>query len=126
MQQYQYDSIGRLSALKYGTKAIASWSCDGKSRVNSYVDIVNKQKHVYNYDVTGRFARESVQNVSDNARLYASEYGYDQRGNVNYVGVVAGTNGGYKQWTNWVALGIDVQRAVRNSSYAVEQVVMSV
>ncbi|MBR1811762.1 MAG: hypothetical protein IJ766_09020 [Clostridia bacterium] len=42
--------------------------------------------------MTGRFARESVQNVSDNARLYASEYGYDQRGNVNYVGIVAGTN----------------------------------
>ena len=92
-QTYFYDTAGRLTSIKNNGVQIGSWEYDGKDRISAYTDIRNSQKHLFSYDVLGRFNRETVLDTSNNSRLYASEYGYDANNNINKIGVIAGNTG---------------------------------
>ena len=49
----------------------------------SHEDLVNNQRFLYTYDLTGRLVRQSVLNGSKK-RIYDAEYGYDMNNNVCY------------------------------------------
>lgn len=49
----------------------------------SHEDLVNNQRFMYAYDLTGRLVRQSVFNGSKK-RIYDAEYGYDMSNNVCY------------------------------------------
>lgn len=48
----------------------------------SHEDLVNNQRFLYTYDLTGRLVRQSVLNGSKK-RIYDAEYGYDMNNNVS-------------------------------------------
>ena len=48
----------------------------------SHEDLVNNQRFMYTYDLTGRLVRQSVLNGSKK-RIYDAEYGYDMNNNVS-------------------------------------------
>lgn len=49
----------------------------------SHEDLVNNQRFMYAYDLTGRLVRQSVLNGSKKC-IYDAEYGYDMTNNVCY------------------------------------------
>ena len=55
----------------------------------SHEDLVNNQRFLYTYDLTGRLVRQSVLNGSKK-RIYDAEYGYDMNNNVSKLTSSAG------------------------------------
>ena len=55
----------------------------------SHEDLVNSQRFMYAYDLTGRLVRQSVLNGSKK-RIYDAEYGYDMNNNVSKFTSFAG------------------------------------
>ena len=55
----------------------------------SHEDLVNNQRFLYTYDLTGRLVRQSVLNGSKK-RIYDAEYGYDMNNNVSKFTSFAG------------------------------------
>lgn len=96
VNNYSYDAVGRLTSLSSGTSSsqtqVGTWEYDGKSRASVYTDLLNSQKHLFTYDLLGRFVRESVTDTSTNTPIYSSGYRYDDNNNVDFIGVNAGNS----------------------------------
>lgn len=79
---YAYDEYGNMTSISQNGTKNFTWNYDSTGNMYSHEDLVNNQRFLYTYDLTGRLVRQSVLNGSKK-RIYDAEYGYDMNNNVS-------------------------------------------
>ena len=85
----------------------------------SHEDLVNHQRFMYAYDLTGRLVRQSVLNGSKK-RIYDAEYGYDMNNNVSKFTSSAGG----VSMTERFDYTISLSKPARRRKYKVQNAVL--
>ena len=106
---YGYSPFGSISSIKKNGTTQYSWVYNNSGLPAYETDSVNKQKHIYQYDLTGRYVQEDIINTEVSSeydrQLYKVQYKYDKMDNVTAIAHKAGG----RSWTDSFSYNADKQ-----------------
>jgi len=119
---YSYSSFGSLLNTKKNGTTQYSWVYSNSGLPAYQTDYVNKQKHIYQYDLTGRYVQEDIIDTERSSEydrlLYKVQYRYDKMDNVT----ASVRQAGGRSWTDSYTYNDDKQplTSAVNSSRKIE------